>query len=874
MGFPQIGLESVFKDAGFNAAMKEYKTSVNDAKDLTDMTGKSMGESFSSAIGAVGKFGAAVAGLTFAAGVAAFTALGAAAWKAGMDVDNAVDGIIIATGAMGPELDELTESYKRVLSATSSTAAEAGVAVGEISRRWQLTGDDLAELSVQFLDLARLMKVDVKTTITDVALAMEAFNVPAEDAVKVMEQVFVASQKSGVEMGTLLTTVKQYAAPMKALGFNFKTSVAMIAKWTSKGLDANKMVMALRLGIANMVDPTKDADAALEGMGEVSGEMSEKFADAVEAIKNATTETEALNIGMSIFGKRGAVDLVTAIREGKLTAEEFTAAMDDSSGAIERTFQATKDWPELMQQVKNQVTVALEPIGTKFLDIAKIVLEKFMPVFQDVVVPFINDKVVPIFDALGKAMLLLIDGNFAGAIDALLPDSVIQRWKDFSPILGGLADIVKTALKGLTGANIWEDTLPTFDPMSMKWNTGSAGLKTQMIALGGEMLKWIGQGIINGANWLTTPEAISGITTVAKDIAFGLTDALVSSLKAPENTSKTGQGIADSLDISVKSVGTKIGMAGWTIAGAILKGLFQGMAAGIVNYNTSQLLALKLGLTPPTKEEWDKVTQTPTTLHASVAPGQAGIFWGEVWANIQDFFKAEWNAMIANANITVSNIENTFEMLWLDIKGWFTQAVTDVDIWIVELGAAISLQSALVISAIKQPFIDAWLALELLFSQTALEVSAWISNLGSVISSVASAVYDSITKPFVDAWNWIKANIPGMGGTPITVPEFPGPQPLPTTPEKSKTGFGKKKAALGFEGIVFSPTMFTVGESGPERVSVMPMRGSEPGRSTSPAGSMGGGGGDNYWVLNITTSAPTENILNDYRLLASMGGSA
>jgi len=859
MGFPQIGLESIFKDAGFNAAMKAYKTSVNDAKDLTDMTGKSMGESFASAIGAVGKFGAAVAGLTFAAGVAAFTALGAAAWKAGMDVDNAVDGIIIATGAMGPELDELTESYKRVLSATSSTAAEAGVAVGEISRRWQLTGDDLAELSVQFLDLARLMKVDVKTTITDVALAMEAFNVPAEDAVKVMEQVFVASQKSGVEMGTLLTTVKQYAAPMKALGFNFKTSVAMIAKWTSKGLDANKMVMALRLGIANMVDPTKDADAALEGMGEVSGEMSEKFADAVEAIKNATTETEALNIGMSIFGKRGAVDLVTAIREGKLTAEEFTAAMDDSSGAIERTFQATKDWPELMQQVKNQVTVALEPIGTKFLDIAKIVLEKFMPVFQDVVVPFINDKVVPIFDALGKAMLLLIDGNFAGAIDALLPDSVIQRWKDFSPILGGLADIVKTALKGLTGANIWEDTT-TFDIKTGV--TVTPGLKSQMIALGNNMLDWtitafgnIGRVAVmlsaKLAEWGKNEALQDGAKQIGTDIANGIIEGVRIALGLPTNTDKIGANVESSLTAAIAKITANILSVGYNIAGSLSEGIIIGLQSPETQAKLQAGLTIAgTGIKPIGVLSWWTGPLEPPEITPPF-----GVRLGEWFAGGQDFFKGQWGAitlLYMDARDEFARLGNDiaygFSQVWITVKEVFTQAATDIGIVV---------------------------------SNITTTISVFLTAITDLIMISGAPITEALEKPFVDAWEFIQT-IPGliMGAFAAIKINIPMPH-LSTGASQNEivpgTGiywptFNVDWYAKGLEGIFSSPTLIGVGESGPERVSVMPLRGSEPGRMSSPAGAMGGGGGDNYWVLNITTSAPTENILNDYRLLASMGG--
>jgi TP901 family phage tail tape measure protein len=854
MGFPQIGLESVFKDAGFNKAMKAYTDSVNGAKDMTDTAGKSMTQTFTDIVGGLAKVGLAAGALVMTAAIGAFTALGKAAWEAGTAVDDAMDSIIIKTGATGQALSDMQDSFERTLSHSASNAKDVGEAVGEVARQFGLTGEDLAEFSLQVLDVTRMMGGDVTTNVKDLAQAMKAFNIPTEEAVPIMEAVFVASQKSGVAFDELLKSVKTYASPMKSLKFSFKESVAMIAKWTSQGLNADKMIMSLRLGIANIVDPAKDADAALEDMGAVTGDIREKFDAAVLAIKGAKDETEAMNIGMTIFGKRGGADLVTAIREGKLTAEDFTMAMDDASGAIERTFQATADWPELLQMAKNKITVALEPIGAGLLSVAKIALESFMPVFEDKIVPFLNTYAVPAFKAITDAMLLLIQGDFAGAIDKLLPSEVIERWKNFSPILGGLAGVVKTALQGLMGANIWEDTTT----IGLKGVTVTPGLKSQMIALGGEILKWIGQGLIDAARWATSAEALAGITRVANDIVTGLIDAMVASLKTPENTAKTGQGIIDSVDVSVESVGTQLGKSGWKLAGAILKGIWEGLASEIVRKETSDALALKLGLTPPTQEEWDNVVKTPTTLHASVAPGQAGIFWGEIWAGAQDFFKGQWTAI----ELLYLDARDDFIRMGTDISNDFTLMFTDIGNDFARLGSNIW----------------DWLI------KTGTDIAAGLGEVAITITTKADEINAAIRKPFEDAWAFIQT-IPGLISGIFANLKIHIPMPhLSTGISKNEIipgsglywpTFNVNWYAQGLDKIFNAPTLIGVGESGPERVSVMPLRGGEPGRMSSPAGSMGGGGGgDHYWVLNITTSAPTENILNDYRLLASMGGAA
>jgi hypothetical protein len=207
------------------------------------------------------------------------------------------------------------------------------------------------------------------------------------------------------------------------------------------------------------------------------------------------------------------------------------------------------------------------------------------------------------------------------------------------------------------------------------------------------------------------------------------------------------------------------------------------------------------------------------------------------------------------------------EYLWIGIRAAFEWLATSA------------------LPAISAFFTAAWAQAQIEFAWISDNILSWVATTwASIITPITTAyqpIYDAIRKPFDEAWAFIQT-IPGliMGAFAAIKIHIPMPR-LSTGISQNEivpgTGlywptFNVDWYAKGLEGIFNSPTLIGVGERGPERVSVMPLRGSEPGRSTSPAGVMGNsGGGDNYWVLNITTSAPTENILNDYRTLASMG---
>ena len=69
-------------------------------------------------------------------------------------------------------------------------------------------------------------------------------------------------------------------------------------------------------------------------------------------------------MGMEMFGTRAGPDMVAAIREGRFSVDDLAAAMAGAEGAIMKTADATADFPEKFQVLKNKVTTLLMPLGS------------------------------------------------------------------------------------------------------------------------------------------------------------------------------------------------------------------------------------------------------------------------------------------------------------------------------------------------------------------------------------------------------------------------------------------------------------------------------------------------------------------------------
>lgn len=329
--------------------INEYSASLQKAQGSTDsFAGKAV--SGLSAIGGT----VVMAGLTAAA--TATAAIGTAAWKSAETMDQAYDTIQARTGATGDTLKALQVDLDNVFKKVPTDAQTAADVISALNQKLGQTGPSLEADAVKLLNMTKLLGGDAKTNTELFGRAMQDAGLPLDESGVLLDKLFVASQKSGLGVDSLMQKLVQFGAPMRNMGFDLDTSIALFAKWEKEGVNAELVMGSLRIAATKFA---KDNIPLNEGL-----------ADAITKIKGAKDASEALALASGIFGARAAGDMAAAIREGRFDIEDMTAALASSDGAINKTAASTADWGEKWTIFTNKLTLSLAPIGDVLRSVA------------------------------------------------------------------------------------------------------------------------------------------------------------------------------------------------------------------------------------------------------------------------------------------------------------------------------------------------------------------------------------------------------------------------------------------------------------------------------------------------------------------------
>jgi len=290
-------------------------------------------------------------------------AMGAAATKAALDIDDAMDAIASGTGATGRALKSLQDDWKKLAGSVTQGFDVSAKVLADYNTRLGLTGKSLTDISQKALDAARLLGEDVSNVVSQSAKAMRDWAVPAEEMGKFMDVLFKASQSTGIGMGTLSTQLYKYGAALRGMGFDLESSIALLAQFEQQGVNTERIMGSLSMGLGRM---------AREGITNAE----EAFKLLIEQIKNAKSPTEATRMAIEVFGSRAGPDMALAIREGRFSVKQLIAVLRDAEGAIQQTTKETDGFAEQWARTKNRVMLAIEPMGKEILNIAESVMPK------------------------------------------------------------------------------------------------------------------------------------------------------------------------------------------------------------------------------------------------------------------------------------------------------------------------------------------------------------------------------------------------------------------------------------------------------------------------------------------------------------------
>lgn len=323
-----------------------------------------------------------------AAGVAAFSA-----------VDEGVDTIVTATGASGEALDGLVASYETIATSIPEELGDVASAVGEVNTRFHTTGEELEGQTTLFLQFAKITGGDVVSSVDSADKVLKTFGKTSDDASGLLGMVAKAAQDTGINAQGLMDDVLANSATFKELNFSLEESVNFMALLDENGVESGVALAGLKKAVVNLTDA---------GMSE-----SEALQTVIDKIKNAGSETEALTIAQETFGTKGAAEMATAIREGRLSLDDLSASMADYSTVVTDTYNNTMDGVDGATTAANAAKIAMSTLG-------ETISNMLAPVFQHLTQLLIDAKAR--FDTLddGQKQAIVTIGLIVAAIGPAL----------------------------------------------------------------------------------------------------------------------------------------------------------------------------------------------------------------------------------------------------------------------------------------------------------------------------------------------------------------------------------------------------------------------------------------------------------------------
>ena len=554
--------------------------------------------------------------------IGGITAIGAAAHGAAMQVDDAYDTIRIGTGATGDKLAGLQSSFNSVYGNFPGEASVVSDVITSLNSKLDVTDDTLEELALPLAEVTRMLGGDAAANADAFARTLGDWGVPAEKGAELLDKMFVATQKSGIGFDRLSQLMVQFGAPLRTMGFTVDDSIALLSKWEKEGVNTELVMGSLRIASGKFAKAGKP--------------LRESLLATFEAIQNTTDSSEALAMGMEVFGARAGPDMTAAIREGRFAIDDLLVMMGDAEGAIEDASRATEDWPEKFQRAKNKVILAIRPIGDAVMGTIGGAFDALEPML-DGFGPWIEKNIVPGVEKVASAAGVFFDDIAAGkgpvegmkdVLWTLLPPGLAA---DLTGAIEWVQELVADAQAGdwdAVGGAIWEQVQTAFSK-AISWGSDvTAKLAEKLSAafeieptyefndagfliksnvwldIGREIVTQIVEGLVSASSqlldWVTNSQTITAMNETGNAIGKAIGGFIATFFGTPGTTEETQTGtelenmmgrVRDNIAETLRTIGREMG-------GEIYAGIIEGLTGKTPQAGVESAIA-KAKATPP-----------------------------------------------------------------------------------------------------------------------------------------------------------------------------------------------------------------------------------------------------------------------------------
>ena len=359
---------------------------------------------------------------------------GTASVVAFQEVDEGLDIVNAKTGATGQELENMRGIAERLATELPTDFETAGTAVGEVATRFQLTGQDLEDLSGKFIKFADINNTDVNNAIDQTQKALAAFGLDASDAGTLLDQLNVVGQNTGASMDSLLNGLVQNGTAFQELGLNAGQAATLMGQLETSGANSETVMQGLRKALKN---------AAKEGVP-----LDQALSDLQDTILNGTDGMDGLTAAYDLFGKSGD-QIYGAVKNGTIDFSNLGVEAAAAGDSVNQTFEGMLDpgdqFAVMMNQLKDlgyqvagplleMLMPALEKLG-KFLQGLAERWKEMSPGTQKLII-----TIAGIVEAVGPVLMII--GSIITKLGMLMT---------FLPALAGILPVISGAFSALLG---------------------------------------------------------------------------------------------------------------------------------------------------------------------------------------------------------------------------------------------------------------------------------------------------------------------------------------------------------------------------------------------------------------------------------------
>ena len=695
--------------------------------------------------------------------------------------------IQLSTGASGTALAGLTESVKNVAKGSPAAIGTIAERMTLLYQRTGLTGESLETLTKQVNKAGAALGQDLD--IRTISQSMAAFGVQGKDMSGVLDDMFRVARSTGVGMNELAGSVIRAAPSLQEFGFSLSDSVSLVGNLDKAGVDASSVLQTFGKGLVSIA---KAGQSPKEAFKDVTTE--------IHGFISAGDTAGAVNVAGKIFGTKGAVQFVNAVKSGQLNMEQLNGTTKIAGDSIMDAEGATVTFAKVWGLFKNNVIIALEPLATRFFQVFLAGLSwiktngtNALTSLTAVLTP-VFDAVAPLADRIFPALETAISGvgtaisgvtgwmndhRTAMAVLGIVVATILTpylitlgvQWT----IMGG-----KAVVAGAKNAAAWvmlrvEAAKSAVIAVASAWKTvgGWIMMGAQAVAQGARAsAAWIASGARSAGAWIALRLGAMGafLATAASAVAQGV------------RTSAAW--VASGVKSAAGWAAMKLAAVGSFIAAGASAVLQAGITAGAwvassartvasVGLSTAAFVAQKVAMVAGTAIT-GAMTVAQWALNAAMSANPIGLVIAIVVALVaaivlayknsetfRNVIQAAWNGIKVAASFAWNNILKPALDGFLAALGW----VGDKAMWLW-----------------KNVMIPAWDAIKNAISAVWNFIKPILDNIGKGIESlgtIAAKVGDAMRNAFNGVVDVLKAPIHMVGGLLAKLPDKIGPVTIP-----------------------------------------------------------------------------------------------